>query len=85
MSHANSVGFGAQQASRRLVTCRHELCRRKIKADGFLQVVERLQKLNETRVSPKQCLSQCEALRSDLQKIPEALQAFSTHSGTRLC
>ena len=47
----------------------------------FAQVIVSLQKLDGKRVSPKECLSQCKALRLSLQKGPEALQAFTAHHG----
>lgn len=45
------------------------------------QVIGSLQKLDGRRVSPKECLVQCQALRLNLQKGPEALQAFNAHQG----
>lgn len=47
----------------------------------FAQVLGSLQKLDGKRVSSKECLSQCKALRLSLQKGPEALQAFTARHG----
>ncbi|KAL0048714.1 hypothetical protein WJX82_009456 [Trebouxia sp. C0006] len=48
------------------------------------QVVTSLQRLNGPRLSPKQCLSQCDVVRFNMHKSQEATYAFSTHKGVQV-
>ncbi|DBA76216.1 hypothetical protein WJX77_004549 [Trebouxia sp. C0004] len=48
------------------------------------QVITSLQRLNGPRLSPKQCLSQCDVVRFNMHKSKEALYAFSTHRGVHV-